>query len=222
MFYVKVFQDSNNFRYTLIEDVIAQGLSHSDLFNNYVPAKTCVVRVTRNADIDPDGEGVEEEEDYRQHMKKILRRRMRLDPVRVELQGSLGEHLEEFVREELGLSPERVSRLDIPLDLSYVYGLEGKLPARHRSALLFEPFEPQQSAMVDPARPVREQIMDHDVLLYYPYESMKPLLDLVHQAAIDDDCISIRITLYRVATRSRLCESLITAAENGKIGRAHV
>ncbi len=208
--------DSNNFRYTLIEDVIAQGLSHSDLFNNYVPAKTCVVRVTRNADIDPDGEGVEEEEDYRQHMKKILRRRMRLDPVRVELQGSLGEHLEEFVREELGLSPERVSRLDIPLDLSYVYGLEGKLPARHRSALLFEPFEPQQSAMVDPARPVREQIMDHDVLLYYPYESMKPLLDLVRQAAIDDDCISIRITLYRVATRSRLCESLITAAENGK------
>ena len=70
--------------------------------------------------------------------------------------------------------------------------------------------------MVDAALPVRDQVMDHDVLLYFPYESMNPFLDLVRQAADDDECISIRITLYRVATRSRLCESLIAAAENGK------
>lgn len=206
----------DRYRYALVEDVIVQGLAHSDVFGSMVPTKCAVVRVTRNADIDPDGEGVEEEEDYRQHMKKILRRRLRLDPVRVEFQGSLGEKLEELVREELGLSRERVSRLDIPLDLSYVYGLESKLPARHRQALLFEPFEPQGSPMVDASVPVRDQVMDHDVLLYFPYESMNPFLDLVRQAATDDECISIRITLYRVATRSRLCESLITAAENGK------
>ncbi|MDJ1122016.1 polyphosphate kinase 1 [Olsenella sp. YH-ols2217] len=204
------------FRYALVEDVIAQGLVLSDSFNAYRPVSAAVVRVTRNADVDPDGEGVEEEEDYREHMKKILKRRMRLEPVRVELEGSLGPRLEELVREELGLSPDRVSRMAMPLDLSYVYSLESKLPDRNRQALLFEPFEPQQSPMVDPKRPVREQVEDHDVLLYYPYESMKPLLDLVAQAASDDSCISIRITLYRVATRSRLCESLIAAAENGK------
>lgn len=206
----------DSYRYTLVEDVIVQGLHHSGIFGDYLPTKTAVVRVTRNADIDPDGEGVEEEEDYRQHMKKILRRRMRLEPVRVEFEGDLGPRLEQLVREELGLTRDRACTMDIPLDLSYVYGLEAKLPARHRSALLFEPFEPQRSSMVEEGRPVREQVEDHDVLLYYPYESMGPLLDLVHQAAFDDDCIAIRITLYRVATRSRLCESLIAAAENGK------
>ncbi|WP_251158141.1 polyphosphate kinase 1 [Caniella muris] len=207
---------ADRYRYALVEDVIVQGLAHSDVFGDMVPTKCAVVRVTRNADIDPDGEGVEEEEDYRQHMKKILRRRLRLDPVRVEFQGHLGEGLEELVREELGLSRERVSFLDMPLDLSYVYGLESRLPARHRAALLFDPFEPQPSPMVDGGRPVRDQVMDHDVLLYFPYESMNPFLNLVRQAAEDDECIAIRITLYRVATRSRLCESLIAAAENGK------
>ena len=77
----------DRYRYALVEDVIVQGLAHSDVFGSMVPTKCAVVRVTRNADIDPDGEGVEEEEDYRQHMKKILRRRLRLDPVRVEFQG---------------------------------------------------------------------------------------------------------------------------------------
>ena len=63
---------------------------------------------------------------------------------------------------------------------------------------------------------MRQQVMDHDILLFYPYESMSPLLDLLREASNDDDCISVKITLYRVAKQSRLCESLIAAAENGK------
>ena len=201
-------------RYTLVEDVVSSMLSRC--FGSYVPTSSAVVRVTRNADIDPDGEGVEEEEDYRQHMKKMLKRRSRLQPVRLELTGALDESLVTLVRKELGLEKRRVFRLSTPADLSYVYALENRLPATRKAVLTFTPFEPQPSPMVNASRPMRDQIEDHDVLLTYPYESMGPLLRLIHEAANDDSCISIKITLYRVARHSRLCESLVAAVENGK------
>ena len=201
-------------RYTLVEDVVSSMLSRC--FGSYVPTSSAVLRVTRNADIDPDGEGVEEEEDYRQHMKKVLKRRSRLQPVRLELTGALDESLVTLVRKELGLEKRRVFRLSTPADLSYVYALENRLPATRKAVLTFTPFEPQPSPMVNASRPMRDQIEDHDVLLTYPYESMGPLLRLIHEAANDDACISIKITLYRVARHSRLCESLVAAVENGK------
>ena len=201
-------------RFTLVEDVITAMLDRC--FGTYVPTSSAVVRVTRNADVDPDGEGVEEEEDYREHMKKVLKRRARLQPVRMELEGELDPDLVTFVRKELGLSKRRVFRLSTPADLSYVFGIEGKLPPARKSALTFPPFEPQDSPMVRAGEPMRPQVEDHDVLLCYPYEGMGPLLRLLHEAANDDDCISIKITLYRVARHSRLCESLVTAVENGK------
>ena len=201
-------------RYTLVEDVVSSMLSRC--FGSYVPTSSAVLRVTRNADIDPDGEGVEEEEDYRQHMKKVLKRRSRLQPVRLEFTGALDESLVTLVRKELGLEKRRVFRLSTPADLSYVYALENRLPATRKAVLTFTPFEPQPSSMVDASRPMRDQVEDHDVLLTYPYESMGPLLRLIHEAANDDACISIKITLYRVARHSRLCESLVAAVENGK------
>ena len=201
-------------RYTLVEDVVTSMLGRC--FGSYVPTSSAVVRVTRNADLDPDGEGVEEEEDYRQHMKKVLKRRSRLQPVRLELTGSLDEALVTLIRKELGLEKRRVMRLTTPADLSYVYALENRLPATRKAQLTFPPFEPQPSRMVRATEPMRPQVEDHDVLLTYPYESMGPLLRLIHEAANDDDCISIKITLYRVARHSRLCESLVTAVENGK------
>ena len=204
----------NRVRFTLVEDVITSMLDR--LFGSYVPTSSAVVRVTRNADIDPDGEGVEEEEDYREHMKKVLKRRTRLQPVRMELQGELSEDLVTFVRKELSLEKRRVFRLSTPADLSYIFAIEGKIPATRKTALTFAPFEPQESPMVKAGEPMRPQVEDHDVLLCYPYEGMGPLLRLLHEAANDDDCISIKITLYRVARHSRLCESLVTAVENGK------
>ena len=205
---------SGRFRYTLVEDVLTSCLDQC--FGDYVPRRSAVLRVTRNADIDPDGEGVEEEEDYRQHMKKVLKLRQRLQPVRLEIEGKLGKALEGLIAEELALEPRRIFRVSRPLDLGYVYSLEAHIPGPEHAACVFAPFEPQPSPMVDPARPMREQVMDHDVLLTYPYESMTPLLRLVREASADDACISIKITLYRVAKSSHLCESLIAAAEAGK------
>ena len=202
------------FRYTLVEDVILTFLE--SCFGDFRPLESAVLRVTRNADIDPDDEGVEEEEDYRQHMKKVLKMRQRLQPVRLEVRGSLGKKLEGLVMSELGLEERRVFHVDRPLDLGYVYGLEQHIPDLYHSSVVFPPFEPQQSTMVRLGAPMRGQVEDHDVLLTYPYESMDPLLRLLREASADDACISIKITLYRVAKMSHLCESLIAAAEAGK------
>lgn len=203
-----------SYRYTLVEDVLRTFLDQC--FGDYTPRRSAILRVTRNADIDPDGEGVEEEEDYRQHMKKVLKLRQRLQPVRLEIQGKIGNKLEATVISELKLEERRVFRVTRPLDLGYVFGLEDSIPDAAHDTCVFGPFEPQASPMVKMTRPLRPQVENHDVLLVYPYESMEPFLRLVREASADDACISIKITLYRVAKRSHLCESLIMAVEAGK------
>ena len=206
--------DEGSLRYILLEDVILTCLS--SCFGSYRPGSSAVVRVTRNADIDPDGEGVEEDEDYRQHMKRILKKRLRLQPVALQVQGELEPATLKSIRKALGLAARSVLSYTTPLDLSYIYSVEGHLPEPYRAELLFTPFKPQPSPMFETGRSIREQVVEGDKLLFYPYESMGPLLDLMHEAAFDDSCISMKITLYRVAKQSRLCESLIDAAENGK------
>ena len=211
---VKLSETPKAFRYVLLEDVLRLNLGQC--FGDYAPAESAVLRVTRNADIDPDDEGVEEEEDYRQHMKKVLKMRQRLQPVRLEIQDSLNPQLEALIVEELELEERRAFHVTRPLALGYVYGLESSIPDFEHGACTFAPFEPQPSPMVVAGEPMRGQVEDHDILLTYPYESMTPLLRLLREASADDACISIKITLYRVAKSSHLCESLIAAAENGK------
>ncbi len=211
---VEIPSPTGTYSYILLEDVILACLD--SCFGSYKPLDRALIRVTRNADIDPDGEGVEEEEDYRQHMKRILKKRLRLQPVVLAVSGSLEKQTLKTIRKALELSRRSVFTCDIPLDLGYVFGIEGKIPEHLRNELLFTPFKPQPNPTIDMAHSIREQVLQHDKLLFYPYEAMNPFLDLVHEAAYDPECISLRITLYRVAKQSRLCESLIDAAENGK------
>ena len=211
---VEIPSPTGTYSYILLEDVILACLD--SCFGSYKPLDRALIRVTRNADIDPDGEGVEEEEDYRQHMKRILKKRLRLQPVVLAVSGSLEKQTLKTIRKALELSRRSVFTCDIPLNLGYVFGIEGKIPEHLRNELLFTPFKPQPNPTIDMSRSIREQVLQHDKLLFYPYEAMNHFLDLVHEAAYDPECISLRITLYRVAKQSRLCESLIDAAENGK------
>ncbi|MZJ30792.1 polyphosphate kinase 1 [Collinsella aerofaciens] len=211
---VEIPSPTGTYSYILLEDVILACLD--SCFGSYKPLDRALIRVTRNADIDPDGEGVEEEEDYRQHMKRILKKRLRLQPVVLAVSGSLEKATLKTIRKALELSRRSVFTCDIPLNLGYVFGIEGKIPEHLHNELLFTPFKPQPNPTIDMSRSIREQVLRHDKLLFYPYEAMNPFLDLVHEAAYDPECISLRITLYRVAKQSRLCESLIDAAENGK------
>ena len=205
---------SHDCRYTLLEDVILA--CGTELFGEYHTSERAVIRVTRNADIDPDEGSFDVEDDYRDHVKKILKRRLRLNPVRLEVQGQFDKALVKQMRKSLGLSDKQVFPVSTPMNMGdFVFSLSSLVPRTLAEELCYRPFSPQPSHHVEPDVPMAQQIRDHDILLFYPYESMEPFLRLLHESAIDPEVMQIKITLYRVAKKSRLCESLIAAAENG-------
>ncbi len=138
---VELAKSSRVFRYTLIEDVILA--CATELFGDYHTSQRAVIRVTRNADIDPDEGTFDMEEDYRQHIKKVLKKRMRLNPVRLEVQGAFGKALVKRMRKALGLGEQQVFSVGTPMRMGeYVFGLEGQVSPALASELTYPPFSP--------------------------------------------------------------------------------
>lgn len=183
------------------------------LYSKYTIREKAIMRVTRNADIDAN-EIYDEDMDYRDVMEKLIKKRNRLTPVRVELSRKINYKAKRELAKHLGIGLEHVIDVRIPLDLSFIFQIQNYL--NDSQELFFEKLSPQNSISVDIKSAIIPQIEKKDILLSYPYESMKPFLQLLEEAATDPSVVSIKITLYRVAERSRIIESLIEAAENGK------
>lgn len=188
-----------------------------EVFSMYTTKRASVICVTRNADIDPnDGTEDDIDYDYREHMKRILKKRGRLAPVRLESDTPLSAVTEKFLLKRLNLKPYQVYITSVPLDMSYAWGLAGMVDPELAPQITNEPFSPSWPACLDKRRPIMEQVCERDVILSYPYESMDPFVNLLREAANDPSVISIKITLYRLASQSHLAEALLNAAENGK------
>ncbi len=183
------------------------------VFSGYRVVSKSLIRVTRNADIDADAL-YDEDLDYREFMAKIIKRRRRLAPVRLELSRELDGDIIKTLCGYTQAKPQSVFRCRSPLDLSFLSQLQDTL--RQHTELFYEKRLPQRSAQFRPGCSIFQQIREKDKLLSYPYESMKPFLDFLQEAAVDPATVSIKITLYRVARHSKIVESLIEAAENGK------
>ena len=188
----------------------------SEIFSMYAIKHTNVICVTRNADLDATEGTDESDEDYREHMKRILKKRSRLAPVRLESERPLSPTLEKLLLKRLNLKPHQAYVTKVPLDMSYTWGLAGHLPEAARAELTNVPFTPQWPGCLDRNRRIIDQVAEKEVLLSYPYESMDAFVQLLREAANDPTVISIKITLYRLASQSHLAEALIAAAENGK------
>lgn len=209
-----LFLNSQNTRYIAAEDILSY---YTDIvFSMYSVKEKTVIRVTRNADITTDDDFADQDIDYRQHMKKLLKKRERLAPVRVETRGKVSDTFQKYLCERFQISKEHIFVSEAPLDLSYAFGLESGLPDGLRSRVCYVPFAPCLSPAIHEKESLFRQIARRDVLLSYPFESMKPLLDFIKEAADDRSVLSIKITLYRIAKESKLAEYLIRAAENGK------
>ena len=201
-------------RYLLTEQIV---LHFADqLFETYQVEEKCVISVTRNADISPEDEDYDVGEDFRAHMQKVLKKRARLAPVRLEIQGEASAELQQFLCQRLNLTAEQVFRSKSPLIMGYVYSLEGKLPEESAAALCYPPYTPQWPAGLVKGEKLIPQILRRDTLLFYPFHSMEPFLQLVREAANDPAVLSIKITIYRLASTAKLVEYLAAAAENGK------
>ncbi|WP_130860933.1 polyphosphate kinase 1 [Bacilliculturomica massiliensis] len=209
-----LFMPGNSVRYVLVEDIICD--CAEEIFHMYQLLCKSVTIVTRNADISPEDEGFEIDDDYRARMKKMLRKRKRLAAVRLEIQGKVTEDTLDFLLGRLKISASQVFYSTTPLNLSYVFELEGKIPTVFRKNITYIPFEPQPSAVVKKGESILSQSLRRDILLFYPYEQMEPFLQMIREAAGDPAVISIKITIYRLASKAKLVEYLSAAAENGK------
>lgn len=208
-----ILPDSSKFRFLLAEDVIMHYCS--DVFENYRILGKALIRITRNADINMEEGLYDHEVDLRSVMEELLKKRRKLSPVRLELSGRFGSDAVEYLCSHLELTPEQITRTTAPLDMSFVFRLRNRLEKSHPE-LFFPPFVPCRSADIIHTKPMIPQILRSDILLSYPYESIRPFIRLLNEAGNDPDVVSIKITLYRVASNSKIIEALINAAENGK------
>lgn len=203
--------DDECISYILVEELI---LHYADkAFEGYKIEEKALMRVTRNADIDVD-EGFDSELDFRQNMSELINKRKRLCPVRLQLSKQISDTVLNELLSRLELSEKQVFVEKTPLDMSYVFAVFDKVA--DRKELFFPKQEPQPSAMIDPSRSMIEQIDEKDLFLHYPYESIKPFIRLLDEAAKDDSVTSVKMTLYRVAKNSKVIKALCNAAENGK------
>ena len=202
------------FCFILLEQVIE--MMADKVFSMYTVKHTNVICVTRNADLDASEGADESDDDYREHMKRILKRRGRLAPVRLECERPLSDTLNKLLLKRLELKAHQTYVTSVPLDMSYTYSLASLVPKKLRAVLTNVPFTPQWPACLERNRSIIEQVSEREVLLSYPYESMDPFVQLLREAAHDPQVISIKITLYRLASQSHLAEALISAAEHGK------
>lgn len=198
-------------RYILSENIILHYIGK--VFKGYKVKGKSLIRVVRNADIDADAL-YDEDLDYREFMADLMKERKKLSPVRLDMSREIDESVVEALCRYLDVLPERVFRSEAPLDLSFVYKIQDLL--RMNPELFYERRVPQKSASFRDGVSILQQIEEGDKLLSYPYESIRPFLHMLNEAAEDDSVISIKMTLYRLAKQSKIIEALCEAAENGK------
>lgn len=186
------------------------------IFSTYTVDEASAFCVTRNADVNPDDEAFEYDEDFRQKMKKVLGARRRLAPVRLEYDREISDCFLQYLCDRLSITLEQAYQTTAPFKMGYVFDLEGKLPEGRRKALLYQPFHPQLPYGIRRKGSVLEQVRQRDLLLSYPFESMDPFLQLIRESASDPAVLSIKITIYRMAKHAKLVDYLCAAAENGK------
>ncbi len=197
-------------RYVRTEDIILNNVE--TVFSMYRIAEKTILCITRNADIQPNDEAFDVNQDFRKKMQQLLRERRRLAAVRLELNSQVSPEFTQYLCETLELSPKQVFVSRAPLKLSYAFNL---VPSDKKSALCYKPFFPCRTPGVSNDSLFR-QIAKQDILLSYPYESMTPFLRMIKEAAVDKNVISIKITIYRLARKAKLVDYLCRAAENGK------
>ena len=199
--------------FMLSEELILHFLPQ--MFKNYEVVQKSLLRVTRNADIDTETI-YDEDMGYREAMEQLIRQRKRMNPVRVEISRDLDKKLINSLCKHLSVEKSHVFLSMVPLDMSFVFAIQNYLKETHKDNLFYERRTPRMSTSIDEKLPMMIQIEQKDVLLSYPYESIKPFITLLNEAAKDENVVSIKMTLYRLANKSQIVDALVEACENGK------
>ena len=198
-------------RFILAEELILHFAP--EIFSRHTIKSKSLIRIIRNADIEPD-ERMEEECDYREAMEQLIRERKKLCPIKLEFSRLMDTAVIHSLCGYLNLTEEQVFYSEAPLNLSVLSVVRDML--RHNKCLFYQRRVPQKPAWRDSSKRMIEQVEEKDRFLAFPYESIRPFLTLLNEAGRDPQVVSIKMTLYRVASNSKIVEALIEAAENGK------
>lgn len=199
--------------FLLSEELILQFLPK--FFKNYSVKEKSLIRVTRNADIDTEMI-YDEDLDYRDAMENLIKERKRMNPVRMEFTGTLNKKMMHALCKTIHVEKEHVFRSEVPLDLSFVFAIQSYLKNTNAGELFYPRRTPRPTPQLNDKESLIPQILEKDVLLSYPFESMKSFINLLYEAAEDESVVSIKMTLYRLANKSQIVDALVEAAENGK------
>lgn len=206
---------SDGTRFVRTENVLLRWLP--TLFDTYSVKESCILAVTRNADISFDDEKFEDSDaDFRRQMKKLLKQRDHLAVVRLELSASVSKEFQSLLSSLVRVETHQVFVDTSPLNLRYVFRLIGELPKDRSARLLYPAYHPRWAEDLLREQPMLSQIQQQDRLLFYPYDSVEPFLRLLNEAAENPQVLSIKITIYRLASSSKIAQTLCRAAENGK------
>ena len=201
-------------RFVRTENILLRWLP--TLFDAYTVKESCVLAVTRNADISFDDEKFEDnEEDFRRQMKKLLKQRDHLAVVRLELSRTVSEEFQKTLSMLVRVQTHQVFADSSPLNMRYVFRLTGDLPKEVSARLLYPAYRPRWAEELRQNQPILAQVQQRDRLLFYPYDSVEPFLRLLNEAAENPQVLSIKITIYRLAS-SKIAQTLCRSAENGK------
>ncbi|MBE6852391.1 MAG: polyphosphate kinase 1 [Ruminococcus sp.] len=198
-------------RFVLVEDIV---LKHaSEVFENYNVLGSSIIRITRNADISEDDDSfLDCDFDFRNLMEELIKERKKLAPVRLQVMGNPESDIIKYLCKRLEISENQVFPAKAPLDLSFAFNLKRMYEG---TELCYAPFTPQKSPEISDTIPMAEQIRKKDILLHYPYQSIKPFIRMLNEAAADPDVVSVKITLYRLARNSKIIQALVEMAERG-------
>ena len=185
------------------------------MFKNYEVIEKSLLRVTRNADIDTETI-YDEDLDYREAMGNLIKQRKRMNPVRMELSRELDKKMISSLCKDIHVEKDHVFMSRVPLDMSFVFAIQSYLKNTEQEELFYQRRTPRMTPELEDKSRLIPQIMEKDVLLSYPFESIKPFINLLYEAAKDDTVVSIKMTLYRLANKSQIVDALVEAAENGK------
>lgn len=190
------------------------------LFGAYTVRESCVFCVTRNADINLDDEKFEDfdgdEEKFRSHMKKLLKKRDHLGVIRLELNAPMSQSFEKKLSSLLKVETQQVFSDVCPLNMKYVFRLIDELPKDISAKLLCKPYKGRMPEDLYPGRNIFAEVQKRDHLSFYPYDSVEPFLKLLNEAAENPHVVSIKITIYRLASSSKIAAALCYAAKKGK------
>lgn len=207
----RVIRLSNGNRFILAEDLILHFAP--TIFKNYKVVDKTLFRLTRNADITVEEGLYDQDFDFRAAMEELCKKRKKLQPVRMQLSETFSYPALQFLCKKLDLDESHIFYLKTPLDLSFVGIIRDMLD---NPDLKFDKMIPQKSASVSENTSIITQIKRNDILLNYPYESIKPFIQLLQESANDPKVTEIKITLYRLAKNSQIIDALCEAAENRK------